>query len=524
MANQPLDLKNRKQNKMQLKRFVAKTTPTALDAVKSAFGTDAIILANRKVGTDVEIIATGKIEDSVFDGVVFDDSVSEVSDIKNDSNEETSISDREPDYGSSVTSSEVPDIDESKPTKPEVVRAEVQSKGADLESSEEDRSRNPDIGTTTSSVEVMLQTAVDKMNGFEGGELEKTLDTMFSRIEQRFRGIEVNLWGSCEPHRRDLLGHLLRLGVGAELAIRLVERVSPDLSPEESLRETMSLLANSLPIGSNEPLSEPGITILAGLPGSGKSTVMMKLANDYVARNGNSSIVLICADTSKIGAFESIQVFGKLLGVPVVQAHTSEELENLLLAFRHKSLILIEHPLSATLVNIGQELNAEPGVNNFSTNSNDTEAPGGLPNSTKCVESNEQKSGSSKYVNAIRRVAVLSASSQNAPVEALVSRKLEYGFDFCVLSHLDEQAKLGELFSSLVRHQLRVTSWSDCASLQKPMEKADASILVATAIAMSKRLKHTEDDTWLLDLIQPSGVTNRYTPMPCLSASLEIET
>ena len=55
---------------MQLKRFVAKTTPTALDAVKSAFGTDAIILANRKVGTDVEIIATGKIEDSVFDGVV----------------------------------------------------------------------------------------------------------------------------------------------------------------------------------------------------------------------------------------------------------------------------------------------------------------------------------------------------------------------------------------------------------------------------------------------------------------------
>ena len=147
MANQPLDLKNRKQNKMQLKRFVAKTTPTALDAVKSAFGTDAIILANRKVGTDVEIIATGKIEDSVFDGVVFDDSVSEVSDIKNDSNEETSISDREPDYGSSVISSEVPDIDESKPTKPEVVRAEVQSKGADLESSEEDRSRNPDIGT-----------------------------------------------------------------------------------------------------------------------------------------------------------------------------------------------------------------------------------------------------------------------------------------------------------------------------------------------------------------------------------------
>ena len=523
MANQPLDLKNRKQNKMQLKRFVAKTTPTALDAVKSAFGTDAIILANRKVGTDVEIIATGKIEDSVFDGVMFDDSDSEKSDIKYDSHEEASIPDRESKYGPSVISSEIPVIDESNPTKSNEIRAEEPSEGANSESSEEDRSQDRDISTMTSNVEDMLQAAVDKMNGFEGGELEKTLDTMFSRIEQRFRGIEINLWGSCQPHRRDLLGHLLRLGVGAELAIRLVERVSPDLTSDESLRETMSLLANSLPIGSNEPLSEPGITILTGLPGSGKSTVMMKLATDYVARNGNSSIVLICADTSKVGAFESIQVFGKLLGVPVVQAHTSEELENLLLAFRHKSLILVEHPLSSTLVNIGRELITEPGVNDFSTNSNDTEVPGGLPNSANSIELNEQKSESSKYVNAIRRVAVLSASSQNAPVEAMVSRKLEFGFDYCVLSHLDEQAKLGELFSTLVRHQLRVTSWSDSASLQKPMEKADASILVATAVAMSKRLKHTEDDTWLLDLIQPSGVTNRYTPMPSLSASLEIE-
>ena len=509
---------------MQLKRFVAKTTPTALDAVKNAFGTDAIILANRKVGTDVEIIATGKIEDSVFDGVVFDDSVSQKYETKYDSHEEASLSEREPDNGSSVTSSEIPVFDGSKPTEPDEVRAVETSEDTDSETSDEDINRNRDSEALTSNVEGMLQTAVDKMSGFEGGELERTLDTMFSRIEQRFRGIEINLWGSRQPHRRDLLGHLLRLGVGAELAIRLAERVSPDLSEEESLRETMSLLANSLPIGSNEALSEPGITLLSGLPGSGKSTVMMKLATEYVARNGNSSIVLICADTSKIGAFESIQVFGKLLGVPVVQAHTSEELENLLLAFRHKSLILVEHPLSATLVDIGQELIAEPGVNNFSTNSADTEVPGGLPKPAKCVESNDQTSDISKNVNGIRRVAVLSASSQNASVEALVSRKLEYGFDFCVLSHLDEQAKLGELFSTLVRHQLRVSSWSDSASLQKPMEKADASILVATAIAMSKRLKHTEDDTWLLDLIQPSGDTNRYTPMPSLSASLEIET
>ena len=48
---------------MQLRRFTADSTPAALGAVRLALGDDAIILANRRVGDQVEIIATGQMDD-----------------------------------------------------------------------------------------------------------------------------------------------------------------------------------------------------------------------------------------------------------------------------------------------------------------------------------------------------------------------------------------------------------------------------------------------------------------------------
>ena len=74
----------------------------------------------------------------------------------------------------------------------------------------------------------------------------------------------------------------------------------------------------------------------------------------------------------------------------------------------------------------------------------------------------------------------------------------------CVLTHLDASARLGELFNAIIRHHLPIAYWSDAASVQKPLQKADASVLIATAVAMTRRLSFTPDDEWLMRLIQPS--------------------
>jgi flagellar biosynthesis GTPase FlhF len=99
---------------------------------------------------------------------------------------------------------------------------------------------------------------------------------------------------------------------------------------------------------------------------------------------------------------------------------------------------------------------------------------------------------------------VLSATSQSSTVDDVIRQHGSNRSIHCVLTHLDACARLGEIFNAIIRHHLPIAYWSDSASIQKPLQKADASVLIATAVAMSRRLSPTPDDECLLSLIQPS--------------------
>jgi len=60
---------------MQLRRFQADSAPLALDAIRRAFGDDAVILSNRQVDDHVEMIATGHIDEESLASAVLDDAV-----------------------------------------------------------------------------------------------------------------------------------------------------------------------------------------------------------------------------------------------------------------------------------------------------------------------------------------------------------------------------------------------------------------------------------------------------------------
>ena len=75
----------------------------------------------------------------------------------------------------------------------------------------------------------------------------------------------------------------------------------------------------------------------------------------------------------------------------------------------------------------------------------------------------------------------------------------------CVLTNLDTSARLGELLNAIIRHELPVAYWSDSASVQRPLQRADASVLIATAVAMRRRIEQSVDDQWLHRLVQPGS-------------------
>lgn len=486
---------------MQLRRFTAESTPRALSAVRSVLGEDAIILANRKIGDQVEIIATGQMDDAQSLAEISLDSVaSHQEDTVDDHQSMTTQGARGTPIaqaaGRSAAGStsmdqlnttieaverQVEPYQLGSDTSPEPTRLQASGKGderpafssrpVDAVSQARQPGKNSIVDNQTLQLELQsLSSAVDASVASHNEQLTKIIEAQTLMINQCFKSMEVNLWGNSSPNRRMHLQKLFALGIGAEMAVQLVERSDPEHSLDEALRHSFALLKSTLPIGKDKTFSEPGVTILSGPPGAGKTTVLMKIATQHVKDHGNESIVIICADTRRIGAFEELQAYGRLLGVPTVHAHDSSELDSLLSAFTHKQLVLVDHtmPMDDDSVDIPRRLLNQP------------------------------------VTGAVRELLVLSATAQSATIDSLIrdhsrSRSLQ-----CVLTHLDANARLGEMFNALIRHHLPIAYWSDTASVQQPLQKADASVLIATAVAMSRRLVPTPDDEWLQRLIQPS--------------------
>lgn len=474
---------------MQLRRFTAETTPAALGAVRMALGDEAIILSNRRLGDLVEIIATGHMDDATtmsdmsIEGI--EEELRSTTDALSDSIEvsETHKDETKPQAKTAETLRE----DTPKPSAEGV--AESPESSAIEESIRIDKSAVTQVEEPSvyhrkfdaaNSLDAIVSSSTDR--------LMAALNQQATKMEEQFRGLTVNLWGSNCSHQSEHLKKLLSLGIGTELAVKLVEQVPADASLDAALRQSYANLKALLPISTDNTSFVPGVTIVSGAPGSGKTTTLVKLAAEHVKLRGNQSIIFICSNTRRIGAFEELEAYGRLMGVPTVHAHDSNELAGLTEAFKHKQLVLVDH----TLPNDEESLN--------------------LP---ECLSK-------PKSSDSIRHLFVLSATSQTNTVDYLISAHCTVKNVSCVLTHLDSNARLGETLSAVIRHQLPISYWSDSASVQEPLQKAKASVIVATAVAMANRIPLTVDDVLLQRLIQPSqAVLSSYEAMNPSSKSRE---
>ena len=521
---------------MQLRRFTGDSMPTALGAVRQALGDEAIILSNRSVDGRIEIVATAMLDERALAAAkAFEPappaSAADTSAGAPASPTTTDLAAPRPAAPSvtawmpaSASASVFPDV--AMPTSGQVDSAN-DAIGANAAIRADGASGALDDGGATGVTDATGTDGTDGMDGMDGmdgtggseasdvvapvtlerrvqapvardagataspsdanavtGTADDAFETLFlraerqhetraARLEERLRRLEVNLWGELEPLRAMHLRQLLRLGIGAELGVRLAESVVAGSTPEAAMRRSLALLKASLPIASDTTGVEPGVTVLSGPEGGGKSTALVKLATRQVQREGNQSVVMIAADNRRIGAFESLQVYGRLLGVPVVQAHDGAELASLIEAFSHKSLVLVDHVPA-------ERRETMP-----------------LP----APESLGQRDGAARR---LRHLMVLPATLESRAFEALVERHVELGVTGGILTRLDRASRLGVCLAPLVRHQLGIAYWSDNARVQTPLEKASASVLVATVMSTGAQLAPSVDEELLLDLLQPT--------------------
>lgn len=488
-----------------------------------ALGDDAIILANRRVGDQVEIIATAQMDDvsamaassAAEAPAPMAARPAEAAQIHADG----SVAAFTPSSPVRIDADVEPRQSKAAPTRQTVRYVDIKDYG-DTSDVEDDTVSLSSLGSSASShanssLPLLAERSAessrsreihhDSANSHVHGAKPEAFDARSKKVaptlesiaaafsaqsqlmEQHFRGLEVNLWGKNAPNRSVHLQQLLSLGIGAELAVRLVERCAPELPADTAIRQSLATLKSSLNIARDKTFDVPGVTIMYGPPGAGKTTALMKLATEHVRQNDNQSIVIICADTRRIGAFEELQAYGRLLGVPTVHAHDMAELTSLATAFQHKKLVLIDHTLPAD--------------------------PGAVPLPQSLLRPSS--------VDTVRHLFALPATAQTSTAESLIRAHCTGQWQMnLVLTNLDTSARFGELLNAIIRHECPVAYWSDDASVQRPLERADASVLIATAVAMRKRIEQSADDQWLHRLIQPS---NQAFPTPLEAAEGSVQ-
>jgi flagellar biosynthesis protein FlhF len=126
-----------------------------------------------------------------------------------------------------------------------------------------------------------------------------------------------------------------------ELAYDVVGKLSSPI-PEGALRAELAKLVNV-----NAELGSRGdagcVVALAGPPGAGKTSALVKLAVQY-GLTAHKRVQILTADTYRIAAAEELRSYAAILGIGFQILETAGALEQALDEFRQKDLILIDTP------------------------------------------------------------------------------------------------------------------------------------------------------------------------------------
>jgi signal recognition particle-docking protein FtsY len=138
----------------------------------------------------------------------------------------------------------------------------------------------------------------------------------FGKIEELFRSTK-----SQEEILNELFELLILADVGATTSEKIINGIKNKSKKSGSTdlksllkQELISLLAKQ---SSTVSRVRPGIWMLVGVNGGGKTTSAAKLAYKYI--NEGQKVMMAAADTFRAAAQEQLELWGKKLNLPVIQ-------------------------------------------------------------------------------------------------------------------------------------------------------------------------------------------------------------
>ncbi len=283
-------------------------------------------------------------------------------------------------------------------------------------------------------------------------QLRRELGGMRRMLEEQVAHIAWRDLADRQPERMAALRAMTDLGLDAGLAREIVDELPGDADRDRARFLPLGLLARRLPPTPRDPILEGGTIALIGPTGVGKTTTIAKLAARFAARHGTRDLALVTTDHYRVGAQEQLFTYGRLLGVPVQTASSGEQLRAALARLADRKLVLIDTaglaPRDARLGAQFAELRAAH--------------------------------------RPVRNWLVLSATTQAADQQDILRRFAPAGLDGCVLTKLDEAARIGGVLSAVIRHRLAVQYICDGQRVPQDLHSARADQLVLRAMQLAR--------------------------------------
>ena len=201
--------------------------------------------------------------------------------------------------------------------------------------------------------------------------------------------------------------------------------------------------------------SKQKIAAFIGPPGVGKTSTIVKLAAAARTPNKSGGVALITLDNDRIAAIQQLEIYAKIIGIPIQAASNQRELKEAIKQFQKKSLILVD-------------------------------TAGLSKRNTRQIEA---LSATFQTIRHIEVHLLLSATMKEADLMDKIERFKAIPFTRLIFTKLDETSSYGNLLNLLIRTKIPLSYFTNSAEIPGGIEIATLEKLVDLIVTPEKERK-----------------------------------